>query len=332
VKVFGEVGRLAAVLAAAMLVPAAGWAQAAPAAWGTKDGRWDDWKDGTFPTSAAHYAALKAAAKGGVKHTVNDIPDWSGIWSSSRQPGWGTPAYQNAPGAPVRLGPAFPGAPAPDPSAPRPEVPKLTPVYQKKLEEELARVAKGIQWDYLSYCLPAGFPRWYTEPFLREFITTPNQTWMTNEQQSETRRIYTDGRGHTPDDESYPLFEGDSIGFWDGDTLVIHTINVKPGSWNRSEPEYSDKTETVELVKKNAAGKIETRMTVYDPESLQNPWHVIWGSDRVNTPNLRINMWSCNENTNVVKTDDGATQFVLPGEKGYKDPKNFAAPPPVAAN
>jgi hypothetical protein len=43
-------------------------------------------------------------------------------------------------------------------------------------------------------------------------------------------------------------------------------------------------------------------------------------------------MWSCNENTNVVKTDDGATQFVLPGEKGYKDPKNFAAPPSVDAN
>ena len=331
-NVIGKAGRLAAVLAAAtMMIPAAGMAQSAPASWATKDGRWSNWKEGSFPTSAAHYAALKAAAKGGVKHTVNDIPDWSGIWTAARQPGWGTPTYVNAPGTPVREGPAFPGQAAPPPGAPKPEVPVLTPVYQKKLENELARVAKGIEWDYLSYCLPAGFPRWYTEPFLREFITTPNETWMTNEQQSETRRIYTDGRGHVPEDESYALWEGDSIGFWDGDTLVIHTISLKPGEWNRSHPEYSDKTETVELVKKNADGRIETRMTVYDPESLQKPWHVIWGSQRVTTPNLRINMWACTENNNVVKTAEGVTQFVLPGEAGYKDPSNFAAAPPADA-
>jgi hypothetical protein len=323
---FGKGGRLAAALAAAsILIPGAVLAQGAPASWATKDGRWNGWKDGSFATSAAHYAALKAAAKGGVKHTVLTIPKWSGIWTSARQPGWGAPAYVNAPGTPVRQPPHA------DPSAPKPEVPLLTPVYQKKLEEELARVGKGIEWDYLSYCLPAGFPRWYTEPFLREFITTPEQTWMTNEQQSETRRIYTDGRGHVPDDESYPLFEGDSIGFWDGDTLVIHTISLKSGTWNRSHPEYSDKTETVELVKKNADGRIETRMTVYDPESLQKPWHVIFGSGLVDTPNLRINMWSCNENTNVVKTAEGVTQFVLPGEAGYKDPAKFAATPPAGA-
>ena len=116
-----------------------------------------------------------------------------------------------------------------------------------------------------------------------------------------------------------------------GDTLVIHTISLKPGEWNRSHPEYSDKTETVELVKKNADGRIETRMTVYDPESLQKPWHVIWGSQRVTTPNLRINMWACTENNNVVKTAEGVTQFVLPGEAGYKDPSNFAAAPPADA-
>ena len=327
---FGKIGRIAAAMAAAsIMIPTAGLAQSAPASWATKDGRWDHWKEGSFPNSAAQYAALKAAAKGGVKHTKLTIPDWSGIWTSARHPGWGTPTYVNAPGTPVRDGPAFPGQPAPPPGSPKPEVPMLTPVYQKKLETELSRVAKGIEWDYLSYCLPAGFPRWYTEPFLREFITTPNETWMTNEQQSETRRIYTDGRGHTPDDEAYALWEGDSIGFWDGDTLVIHTTNMKPGEWNRSHPEYSDKVETVELIKKNKEGLIETRMTVYDPESLQKPWHVIWGSQPVTTPNLRINMWTCNENNNVVKTAEGVTQFVLPGEAGYKDPAKFAneAPP-----
>ena len=129
-NVIGKAGRLAAVLAAAtMMIPAAGMAQSAPASWATKDGRWSNWKEGSFPTSAAHYAALKAAAKGGVKHTVNDIPDWSGIWTAARQPGWGTPTYVNAPGTPVREGPAFPGQAAPPPGAPssRPCLPGLPP-------------------------------------------------------------------------------------------------------------------------------------------------------------------------------------------------------------
>jgi hypothetical protein len=316
--------KLAIVLAStAMLAPVAAFAQSPPPAWATKDGRWTNWKDGSFSSSEAHFNALKAAAKGGVKHTKLTVPDWSGIWTGARVPGWGAPNYQNAPGTPV-IAPQ-------NANDPRPEVPVLTPAYQKKLEEELDRVSRGIEWDYLSYCLPAGFPRWYTEPFLREFVTTPNQTWMTNEMQSETRRIYTDGRGHVPEDERYPLFEGDSIGFWDGDTLIIHTISLKPGTWNRRHPEYSDKTETVELVKKNADGRIETRMTVYDPESLQKPWRVIFGSqlvDMKDTPHLRIDMWSCNENgTNVVKTEEGVTQFVLPGEPGYKDPNALAVPP-----
>ena len=52
----------AALLAASLMVPAAGFAQSAPAAWSSKDGRWNSWKEGTFPNSTAHYEALKAAA------------------------------------------------------------------------------------------------------------------------------------------------------------------------------------------------------------------------------------------------------------------------------
>jgi hypothetical protein len=320
--------KLAALVAAAsMLAPVAALAQGAPASWATKEGRWNNWKAGSFATSMAQYNALKAAAKGGTKHTKASVPDWSGIWTNTNfLPGapkdWAQPRYRPVPGQGVTV------VSPPPPAGPERHV--LTPEAAKKFEETLTQVSKGIEWDYLSYCLPAGFPRWYTEPFLREFITTPKETWMINEQQSEVRRIYTDGRGHVPDDESYALWEGDSIGFWDGDTLVVHTVSTKPGSWNRSEPEYSDKAETVELVKKNKDGRIETRMTVYDPETLQKPWHVIFGSSLVDlkpTPNLRINMWSCNENNNVVKTGAGASDFVLPGEAGYKDPDKLQTAP-----
>ena len=43
-------------------------------------------------------------------------------------------------------------------------------------------------------------------------------------------------------------------------------------------------------------------------------------------PNGRIDLWSCEENNNVVKRADGGSDFLLPGEKGYKDPSTIAAP------
>ena len=179
--------------------------------------------------------------------------------------------------------------------------------------------------------LPAGgFPRWLTEPFLREFIVRPEEVWMVNEQQSEVRRVYADGRGHTPEDEAYPLWEGDSIGFWDGDTLVVHTINNKEGQYNRGQPDYSDKVSVVERMRKINANTIEFDITVWDPPSLVEPWHVVKRFARVTTPNLRINMWSCEENNNVIKTSEGVTQFILKGEQGYRDPNKLISGPEAA--
>ena len=73
---------------------------------------------------------------------------------------------------------------------------KLTPPFEKQLREKLDRVNRGIEFDPLSNCEPAGMPRWMVEPFLREFVVTPQQTYLINEMQNEMRRVYTDGRDH----------------------------------------------------------------------------------------------------------------------------------------
>ena len=99
----------------------------------------------------------------------------------------------------------------------------------KRIED----VKHGIEWDPISTCAPPGHPRWLTEPFLREFIVTPDQTWLINEMVNDIRRIYTDGRDHVPEADRYPLYNGDSIGFWDGDRLVIHTNQLQAGIYQR---------------------------------------------------------------------------------------------------
>ena len=268
---------------------------------------------GMYPTSEALYEALKKAAHGGTKLSWSALPDWNGIWTRRFE---GPPfAFDAKGGEETRL---------PEHQYGR-NTAKLTPEYQALLDKKIAEVAKGIEWDTLSNCLPAGFPRWLTEPFLRETIITPNETWWITEQQSEVRRIYTDGRGHVAADEAYPLWEGDSIGFWNKGVLTIHTNNLKSGQYQRGQADYSDQVSTVEEVRKIGPDTIEDRVTVYDPKSLLKPWTATFHYDRVKTPGLRINMWTCNENNNVVKTGEGGSDFILPGEKGYKDPDNLQA-------
>jgi hypothetical protein len=248
-------------------------------------------------------AFLEMKAKAAKPAAV--LPDWSGIWTGG-------------PGG-IKFDPAQPGFPG----AGGKTTAALTPAYDARYRAKLANVAKGVEWDPLSSCLPAGFPRWLTEPFLREIIVTPKETWWTNEQESETRRIYTDGRGHVPDDEAFPLWEGDSVGFWDGDTLVIHTIRVKPGQYQRADPDYSEQTSAIERLRMINPDTLEDQVTVWDPQSLTKPWHVVHTYVRVKTPGSRIDMWSCEENNHVAETATGASRILLPGEAGYRDPSKL---------
>jgi hypothetical protein len=289
-------GAVAAVLSGALFSTAIRAQNAAPSAAVSQDplaAYQDSWQE---------FQALKAKAHGGTKISWQKLPNWTGLWSRETKVG-------------LKFDPAQKSMT--DTTA----VP--TPEYQKRLDKKKVDFKKGIEWDQLSFCLPAGYPRWLGEPFLKEFVLRPEEAWLINEQQSEIRRIYTDGRPHVAEADAYPLWEGDSIGFWTGDTLVIHTNNLKHGQVQRLQPDYSDMVSTVEQWRKVSPDVIEDTVDIWDPIAFAKPWHLVQRYVRVTTPDLRINYWSCEENNNVVPTDNGGTQFRLPGETGYKDPDTF---------
>jgi hypothetical protein len=245
-----------------------------------------------YATSEAHYEALKREARGGTRHTYATLPDWTGFWTRAA-----SAATQHA------------------------KLP-LKPEYAAAFAKLTEQVKQGIEWDHLSYCLPAGYPRTNNEPFLKEFILRPDQAWLINEMVSEVRRVYTDGRGHPPADEAFPLWTGHSIGFWKGDTLVVHTNNVMgfPSGYSRSSPPQSDQLTSVEEWRKLGPDLIELVTTIYDPGILTRPYRLVNQYVRVKEPGTRIDQWVCNENNRAVRTAEGATQFILPGEAGDKAP------------
>jgi hypothetical protein len=243
-------------------------------------------------TAAALYEHFKEQAKGGQALTWRSVPDWTGIWTREASPFFWDPDQ---------------GSPTAMPTA------KLTPEFEKELRQKLERVNRGIEFDPLSNCEPAGMPRWIVEPFLREWVVTPQQTYLINEMQNEIRRVYTDGRDHPSAADAYPLWEGDSIGFWDGDKLVIHTSQMRAGQYQRIQPSYTEQVETVEIWQKTDADTIAVDVWSFDPPALAEPWYTRQVFKRLSNDDnsLRIRYWHCGENENnaVEKTDEGTSDF-----------------------
>ena len=241
-------------------------------------------------TAAELYAALRARANGGAPLSLDDMPDWTGLWQRV-----GRPFFD------------------PDQPADVLTTAKLKPEALAELARRRELSAQGIEYDPISDCSPPGFPRWLAIPFLRELIVTPAQTYLFSETVNNLRRVYTDGRDHPPPADAYPLDYGDSIGFWAGHALVIHTSQVKAGIFHRNDPQYSESLEAVEVWRKTDPATIVAEVWIYDPVTLEEPWYVQQTYKQV--PNadgyLRINYWHCGENPNnvVEKTDEGTSQF-----------------------
>ena len=237
------------------------------------------------------YQTLKTRASGGRRLKTANLPDWRGVYTRAR----GGIAYD--PDQPAGSAPAA----------------KLTPEFQARLLQRIEMAKQGVEWDPISTCAPPGHPRWLAEPFLKEFVVTPDQTWLMNEMVNDIRRIYTDGRDHVPEADRYPLYNGDSIGFWDGDKLVIHTNQLREGIYQRRNPDYTDQVETVEIWQKTGPKLIEVDVWVYDPPALVEPWYTRQSYAKLDDQgkSLRIRFWHCGENQNnaVVETENGGTQF-----------------------
>jgi hypothetical protein len=109
---------------------------------------------------------------------------------------------------------------------PPPEPPPYKPEAEAKRQEYLKR--KGID-DPMARCLLSGVPRITVRPLPFEIIQQPHRVVILYEVHHAFRFIPTDGRGH-PDDLE-PSYLGDSIGRWEGDTLVVDVTGFNTNTW-----------------------------------------------------------------------------------------------------
>jgi hypothetical protein len=194
-----------------------------------------------------------------------------------------TAAAQGPPTAPA----APDGTPVPRTADGRAD---LSGIWNKRLVlntaaavQPLPFTAEGLKayndvWNHIdptSKCVFPGVPRVNTSPYPMQIVQLPDKVIFLYEYMHNFRVIYTDGRTHRRNWE--PSLLGDSVGRWEGDTLIIETVNLTDRTWlddhgNR----HSDALRVTERWRRISADQLSYEETIDDPRFYTKPWTVGW--------------------------------------------------------
>ena len=157
--------------------------------------------------------------------------------------------------------------------------------------------------DYTGNCYPFGMSRSINSPHPIQIMQKDDSIAFLFEQNSWFIWIPTDGREHLKGSDLIPTWFGDSVGKWDGDTLVIDTIGFN--GWTRLDTighPHSDQLHIIQTFKRADLGHIEHTITIDDPKTYTMPWKNtrIW---TLRPASDRIMEYSCEENN--LGADDG---------------------------
>ena len=143
---------------------------------------------------------------------------------------------------------------------------KLTPAAEAaarawKIQDDMT-VANSCRIPSIVYAMQGPFPI--------EVFQGTEMTVIRLEYFDMARVIFTDGRKHLP--EGAPVTKtGDSIGHWEGDTLVVDTIHLKEATITNNGLNHSDKVHVTERFRLSADGKqLLATQAFEDPETLLN--------------------------------------------------------------
>jgi hypothetical protein len=120
-----------------------------------------------------------------------------------------------------------------------------------------------------------------------------------------------------------PQWYGETVGFWNGNTLVAWTANVQGWTLSHSMFEYSSELETIETFTPSADGKtITVDTTFYDPQAFVRPLHAVtpWQlRSGLDDPDWRFNFVECRVQSTIVNGPEGRPTELIPGEPGFID-------------
>jgi hypothetical protein len=215
---------------------------------------------------------------------LESLPDWGGVWFVIAG-GFEASA--------VRAGP------------------KLKGEFLARREQWVAEVSAndGVERRTQSNCSPPGLPRiMRLSQYPYEFIFSPGRVTINQEAWMQTRTIWTDGRAHQEDPD--PSFMGDSVGHWDGGTLVVETRGISDTLQMDTGAAHSDKFVLFERIHLDPSDPdvLINEMRMEDPEALAEPFEVTtrYRRDRYG----RLLEFQCSENDRNPVNEHGETEYL----------------------
>jgi hypothetical protein len=174
-----------------------------------------------------------------------------------------------------------------------PPYPKLTPAAQVHFDASQAALKEGkVYRDDIGQCWPAGLPLIMTRYWPMAMIQIPTAIYMVSGFMNSLRIVYLDGRSHTDPDVIVRTFNGESIGHWEGDTLVVDTIGFRPdhhwmdqGGASIPAGEQLHIVERIRMV--NDKKQLEIEYTMTDPEHWEGEWKSTKRFNRVNDEDIQ---------------------------------------------
>src|SRR5580704_10389141 len=129
---------------------------------------------------------------------------------------------------------------------------------------------------------------------LLQIVQGPGYVTFLHEIDHSTRVIPTDGRAHIP--QNIRQWQGDSVGHWEGDTLVVDTTNFTARSAFKGS---GDKLHLVERFTRNADDQITYEFTAEDPTTWAKPWTAEIPMTKTDGP---VYEWACHEGNTMIST------------------------------
>ena len=145
------------------------------------------------------------------------------------------------------------------------------PEEDRKRREFLLKTVPPASLRYIEFDARCALPGLFLNGGPYQFIQPAKELVILSEYSHYTRTIHLDGRSHPGKD--IRLFMGDSIGHWEGQTLVVDTTNFNEfTSFTREIPYLSDALHTIERFTIVDENNIDYEVTIDDPKLFTAPW------------------------------------------------------------
>ena len=213
----------------------------------------------------------------------SNVPDFSSVWRTV-----------NAPAAP-RVGTTLRWLPGSG------ELPPFNAEYEAKYKKvQASRETGSEETEPVARCLPPGMPYFTLAQYGLEIVHGRDKIAFFSEWMDAYRRVYLDGRTMPKDLD--PSYFGYSTGHWEGDTLVVETVNLRDDSvLDRYGSPHSDAMTITERIRLTSPDVLEDKLTVRDPKAFTKPWEIVRTYRRAQKSNDELHENTCTEGLKLAK-------------------------------